>query len=449
VAVAGLLLLGLLTSAAVQSVPSPVSQSGQRPNVVFVVTDDQRQGTLRYMPNVRSLLVREGTTFPHAMVPTALCCPARASLLTGLYAHNTSVYGNGGDAYGGYQQFHRRGLDYRTIAIALQQRGYRTGMFGKFLNNVGTTTPFGFTPPGWDVFMRFAPSKGKYFGYQLSDGSYHGRTPRDYSTDVLARKANRFIRDTPRRQPVFIWLAPFAPHKPYTPAPRHVGATETLAPPDAVSRTWTGRPGWKVRRERGDLAAGAVQQRQVATLLAVDDAVGSVMRMLQRTGRAGDTLFVFTSDNGYLWGEHGLVGKDVPYDAATRVPLVMRWDGHLPAGTVDNRLALNIDLATTVSRVAAAGMETDGLDLFGGERRRGFVLEAMSGYAQRPAYCGWRTKHRMYVKWADGRTELYDYRSDPFEADNLAGQVAHREVERRMRQKAAQHCDPTPPGFSW
>jgi arylsulfatase A-like enzyme len=143
------------------------------------------------------------------------------------------------------------------------------------------------------------------------------------------------------------------------------------------------------------------------------------------------------------------VGKDVPYDAATRVPLVMRWDGHLPAGTVDNRLALNIDLATTVSRVAAAGMETDGLDLFGGERRRGFVLEAMSGYAQRPAYCGWRTKHRMYVKWADGRTELYDYRSDPFEADNLAGQVAHREVERRMRQKAAQHCDPTPPGFSW
>jgi arylsulfatase A-like enzyme len=174
-----------------------------------------------------------------------------------------------------------------------------------------------------------------------------------------------------------------------------------------------------------------------------------VLRTLRQTGRDRDTLFVFTSDNGYLWGEHGLTGKDAPYDPATRVPLVLRWDGHVPAGAVDDRLALNIDLTATISRAASAGMTTDGVDLLGERRRGGFVLEAMNGYAGRPAYCGWRTRDRMFVQWADGRTDLFDYRTDPYEQHNLAGDPAVRQVEQQMRAKAEQACDPEPPGFDW
>jgi arylsulfatase A-like enzyme len=387
------------------------------------------------------------------MVPTALCCPSRVSLLTGLYAHHTSVYGNGdvgGSLYGGWVQFHRRGLEFRTLAVALKDRGYRTGLFGKYINNFGNATPDGYQPPGWDEFTTFIYARGAYFGYTLSDGSVHGDAAEDYSTDVLTRRAERFIRSTPDRKPVFVLLAPFAPHKPYLPAPRHAGAAADLRPDEPLSRTWLERPAWTVRRTPSPEEAPAVIRRgQVESLFAVDDAVASVLRTLRQTGRDQDTLFVFTSDNGYLWGEHGLTGKDAPYDPATRVPLVLRWDGRVPAGAVDDRLALNIDLTATISRAASAGMTTDGVDLLGERRRGGFVLEAMNGYAGRPAYCGWRTRNRMFVQWADGRTDLFDYRTDPYEQHNLAGDPAMQQVEQQMRAKAEQACDPEPPGFDW
>jgi arylsulfatase A-like enzyme len=420
---------------------------------VLVVTDDQRHDTLQFMPEVRDLLVRQGTVFRNAMVPTALCCPSRASMLTGLYAHHTSVYGNGdvgGSLYGGWTQFHRRGMEFRTLATALHARGYRTGLFGKYINNFGNATPDGFTPPGWDEFQTFIYARGAFFGYTLSDGSYHGSSPEDYSTDVLAKRAEAFVRSTPTEEPVFVYLAPYAPHKPYTPAPRHVGAFPDLPPIEAESLTWPDRPAWQERRSPPpDELPQPVREGQAESLLAVDDAVASMMRTLRETGRDRDTLFVFTSDNGYLWGEHGLTGKDLPYDGATRVPLVLRWDGHVPAGATDDRLALNLDLATTLADAASAPMTTDGLDLLGDRRRGGFVLEAMNGYAGRPAYCGWRTENRMFVQWADGSAELYDYRSDPFEQHNLAGDPAVRQVEDEMRAKARAECSPEPPGFDW
>jgi arylsulfatase A-like enzyme len=444
----------LLAAALTSAIEAPADAGGgERPNIVIVLTDDQRHDTLAHMPQVQSLLVGEGTRFSNGMVPTALCCPSRASLLTGLYAHHTNVFGNGdvgGSVYGGWLQFHRRGLEFRTLALALHDRGYRTGLFGKYINNFGNATPDGYTPPGWDVFHTFILTRGAYYGYDLSDGSHHGNEPEDYSTDVLARQAEQFIRSTPSEEPVFVYLAPYAPHKQYIPAPRHAGSALDLPPPKAVSLTWTDQPAWVANRAPApDEAPIPVQQGQVESLLAVDEAVASIMQTLRETGRDRDTLFVFTSDNGYLWGEHGLTGKDLPYDAATRVPLVMRWDGHIPAGVVDDRLALNIDLAATLAGVTGTGMDTDGVDLLGPRRRGGFVLEAMNGYGGRPAYCGWRTQHRMFVQWADGRAELYDYRTDPFEQDNLAGEPGVRQVEERMRAEARAGCDPEPPGFDW
>lgn len=467
-----MLLTGVLAPADEDPSADPVVTSrGDRPNVVLIVTDDQRVESLASMPQVQRLLVEKGTRFSRGMVPTALCCPSRSAILTGLYSHNTRVFGNGdigGPAFGGWPQFHRRGLEFRTINTALHRAGYQTAFFGKYLNDFSKYSPDGYQPPGWDRFTAFKFSRGAYFNYRLTDGSTHGAAPEDYSTDVLAERATDFIRGTPKRKPVFVMFSPYGPHNPYVPAPRHAtvpvqvpdtrgsrpSAADVLPDPEptflGVSPGRIDRPNWATRRAAngGDLGA-EVAVAQTRTLLSVDDAVASLMRTMRATGRARDTLFVFLSDNGYLWGEHGLVGKDVPYSPATRVPLVIRWDGKVAAGEVDRRLALNVDLAGTIAAAARVPMTTDGLDLLGNRTRSGFVLEAIAGYRGRPAYCGWRTKHRMYVRWATGRTELYDYRVDPGEEHNLAGNPAAQQIEQRMHAKAKRACQPTPPGFDW
>ena len=469
--VAGLL-AGALSPLDVDRAPGPVVLAKRdRPDVVVFLTDDQRLESLATMPRVQRLLVDKGVRFSHAMVPTALCCPSRSSILTGLYSHHTRVFGNGdvgGSRFGGWAQFHRRGLEFRTIAVALQRAGYRTGFFGKYLNDFSDFAPEDYRPPGWDEFTAFKYSRGAYFGYRLTDGTYHGDRAQDYSTDVLARRASDFVTATPEQRPLFVMFSPYGPHSPYVAAPRHATATvavphvggvapqaDVLPDPETTfgrddGRTLGPDPLWAARRQRhlvgepGEVAVG-----QTRSLLAVDDAVAALVRTLQRTGRLRDTLILFMSDNGYLWGEHGLVGKDVPYAPAVRVPMVLRWDGRVPAGRVDRRLALNVDVAGTIAAAAGVRMRTDGLDLLGTRTRRGFPLEAMAGYRGRPAYCGWRTRSRMYVRWATGREELYDYRSDPHEQHNLAGDPSLRDVQQRMQGHAVRVCSPEPPGFDW
>lgn len=460
-AVATALLLGALGPAELAGPVWPVASSrGPRPNVVLIVTDDQRADTLASMPRTNRLLVDKGVTFDNGMVPTNLCCPSRASILTGLFSHTTRVYGNGdvgGSRFGGWAQFHRRGLEYRTIATALNRRGYRTGFFGKYLNDFSKMSPDGYTPPGWDNFTAFKYSRGAYFGYRLTDGSYHGTRKRDYSTDVLARRATRFVRRTPGRQPVFVMFAPYGPHSPYVPAPRDAGQVKPVpaAQLPAALRAVRQRPEadtlprWMRRRQTNAATQQAVRSGQTAALLAVDDAVASLVRTMRRQGRVRNTMFVFLSDNGYLWGEHGMVGKDNAYDGGIRIPMVLRWDGHVRRGTVDDRLALNVDVAGTIADATGARMQTEGLDLLGARTRRGFPVEAMAGYRGRPAYCGWRTKRYLYVRYDTGRTELYDYATDPFEQRNLAGDPSVEAVQTRLRTRAARQCRPEPPGFDW
>lgn len=439
----------------------PVADSHHpRPNVVLIVTDDQRADTLAGMNQVNDLLSAKGVRFSNGMIPTNLCCPSRSTILTGLYAHHTRVFGNGdigGSRYGGWAQFHRRGMEYRTLATALSARGYRTGFFGKYLNDFSKLSPDGYTPPGWDTFTAFKYSRGAYFGYRLTDGTYHGTDARDYSTDVLARRTKRFVRNTPDDQPLFAMFAPYGPHSPYVPAARYANQVGTIATdglpqalraptPPADVESW---PRWKRNRQSPSDVQDAVRSGQTVTLLAVDDAVGALVRTMRREGRARDTLFIFMSDNGYLWGEHGMVGKDNPYDGGIRIPVVVRWDGHAGRGVVDDRLALNVDIAHTIANATGASMQTDGLDLLGTRTRGGFPLEAMAGYRHRPAYCGWRTKRWMYVRYATGRSELYDYQTDPFEQHDLAGDPAVAPVQARLRALATQHCAPEPPGFDW
>jgi arylsulfatase A-like enzyme len=168
-----------------------------------------------------------------------------------------------------------------------------------------------------------------------------------------------------------------------------------------------------------------------------------------------NTLLIFMSDNGLLVGEHHLVAKkNLPYDAATRIPLLARWDGRIARNSSDRRLALNVDLAATLTAAAGVSMDTEGLDLLGTARRSGFPVEAGRRYPadsgpDHPAYCGYRTLEWLYVQYATGQEELYSYAADPHELRNLADRPRYAGRPSSMRAQAVSTCFPVPPAFSW
>ena len=168
-----------------------------------------------------------------------------------------------------------------------------------------------------------------------------------------------------------------------------------------------------------------------------------------------NTLMIYLSDNGMMLGEHHLLEwKNLPYWWSTTIPMVVRWDGHVGRNSTDTRLALNVDLATTISRATGAPMQTEGLDLLGPRRRGGYPLEAarplrFDSLPNHPAYCGFRTARFMFAQYANGFRELYDYARDPHELTNRAYDRRHRERVRILRARARATCSPRPPGFSW
>lgn len=449
----------ILAAVCLLSVGVDASQAGDsRPNVVVVLTDDQRVGTVRRMPILWSLIRQNGVLFRNAMVPTSNCCPSRASILTGRYAHSTGVYSNQ-TPYGGWRAFHDRGMENRTIAIALHNAGYRTGLVGKYLNGGFTVqAAAGYVPPGWDYLLTFTDHVG-YYNYTLTDGTTHGALPRNYSTDVLRRRAVRFIRSTPAEQPLFLYFAPFGPHRPYTPAPRHKGYWTGRLPsyrPPSVTENVGDKPPWirqysRVRQSKIDSKLAKAQD----ALMSVDEALGRIAGALEDTGRMSNTLFIFLSDNGLLMGEHHLFSrKNLPYKQSTSIPMIVRWDGHVAPNSVDSRLALNVDLARTIARAAGVRMTTEGLDLLGSDRREGFPLEATKRYPRdsapdRPAYCGYRLPEWLYVQYATGEQELYSYEVDPHELQNLAGDARYQQRLDSLRTRAVASCRPLPPDFVW
>jgi N-acetylglucosamine-6-sulfatase len=422
------------------------------------VTDDQRVGTLRWMPNVWKHIVQKGRRYPNAMVPTSLCCPSRASILTGLYAHSTTVWSN----VPGWPAFRDAGMEQRTVAEWLDRAGYRTGLVGKYLNAFRGSSK----PPGWSVWHSFIGTNGSYYDYQLLNtrGSLtsYGSAPSDYSTDVLRRHAIGFLRSTPADRPLFLYFAPFAPHAPATPAPRDVSSPTPLHPfsrPDFNEADVADKPWWirslplAPRARVDDHRVG-----QYRSLQAVDRAVQAMIDEQKARSRLRNTLIVVTSDNGDMWGEHRVLGKFVPYDSATRVPLAIRWTKRIGAGRTDRRIALNLDIPVTIAAAAHASTDPgEGRDLLGDARRRGFVLEAAASHSPgsngtnvtRPAYCGWRTLRFLYVRYANGRNELYDYARDPFELTDRHKARSLADVRHRLRQRTRLACAPAPPGYHW
>ncbi|HEX2045151.1 MAG TPA: sulfatase [Gaiellaceae bacterium] len=431
-----------------------------QPNIVLIATDDQRHNTLHAMPTVRAELVGKGVRFRNAFVVNPLCCPSRASILTGTYSHTNGVWANGG-AFGGFQAFD----DSATLPLWLDAVGYETMFVGKYLNGYTSThaTP-DYVPPGWDRWLAYW-GRPRYFDYELTDGrtvTSYGASAREYSTDVMGAAASRLIRET--EGPFFLYFSPFAPHladwpvDPYSvdPAPRHVDAFAGLG---ALERPSVNEPDVADKprhvRARAPIpprSLAELREEQLESLLAVDDAIAGILAALEDTGKLADTMIVFTSDNGHAWGEHRWTHKSDPYEESLRVPLVVRYDRLGVAPRTEGRFALNVDLAPTLAD--AAGIEVTGVEgrslvglLAGGPTawRTRFLIEYFSP-GDVPGYCGFRGRRWKYVQYATGEEELYDLGRDPNELRNLRAEDSRWSLTMEFRARVQQsQC--RPPGF--
>jgi arylsulfatase A-like enzyme len=400
---------------------APAGAATERPNLLVVMTDDQRaDGTLTVMPETRRRIARQGTTFIEAHATTPKCCPSRASFFTGRYAHNHGVISNAGAP----------DLDHTlTVQRLVRRRGYRTAIFGKFLN----AWPIESNPPFFDDW---AIANGGYMHMMWNlDGRVVNRNR--YGTDLIADRAVRFVRQADRRdddQPWLAWVTPYAPHLPSTPAERHLDAplpSWDLTP--AMEETdLSDKPDFLERARNADVQLTTVRDDGRRSLKAVDEMVGRLMDELKARGEADDTLVVFTSDNGFMLGEHGgVVGKDLPYPASSRIPLLLRWPGHMPAGRESTKLVANIDVPATLLDAAGVGRQTDGRSLLDGGRRSALFVESRGSYSEDraprlPAFRSIRTPTYRYAEYYRHGTfelifrEYYDLTLDPWELENRA-----------------------------
>jgi N-acetylglucosamine-6-sulfatase len=473
--------LGLLSAAILLFLNTSCFRTPQaeaaKPNLILIVTDDQNAQTIAYMPNLQRLLVEGGTSFSHAFSPTPLCCPGRASILRGQYAHNHGVKSNDG-VNGGFPKFFDTGNESSTLATWLQDAGYRTALVGKYFNAYphGLVPPEGYrspgeqhVPPGWDEWYGLLdipkdPRTNPYdmYGYPMNHNGRimrYGDDPDDYLTDVLSGLAVDFVDDAARGDdPFFLYLAPTAPHLPAIPAPRHRGAFDGLEVPRSPSLNesdMADKPRWL--QAKTELAARTVRRldrtyrRQAEMLLSLDEALAALVRTLRKRGELASTYLVFTSDHGLHYGEHRLLRtKLTPYMASARVPLVVRGPGVPKDRTVD-ALTLLSDIAPTLTDVAGVPTPAfvDGRSLSPWLRhntsrararkqvllefwpREGFPVDEREEpehvQVRVPEYRALRSERYLYTEYryangTEGR-ELYNLARDPFELHNVAGTV--------------------------
>lgn len=343
------------------------------PNVLMIVTDDQRYDELASMPNVRNLIAGQGVTFRRTYVTYPLCCPSRSSLLTGLYAHNHDVRGNS-PPYGGWERFQDL-HESNALPFEMQEAGYETGFSGKYMNGYLSKRPEPpAVPAGWD-FWAAKTSMGNYldfyYNYDLASSSapsqtptydHYGFAPADYMTDVVGEKASSFLqgRSADASSPFFLAFWPGGPHFPFEPAPRHWGEWESeplRKIPGTNEKDLSDKPNW-LRKSVGTIPRRSLQRidserrRRLEQLVSVDEAIGALIDQLDQQGTLNDTYIFFTSDNGYFRGEHRVpAGKFLPYEPSARVPLIIRGPG-IPRGERSSELTSLMDLPQTILEIA-------------------------------------------------------------------------------------------------
>ena len=441
--------IALMLAAARLLAPSCAAGESRRPNVVIVMADDQRRDLVWHMPQTLDLLATHGTTFTNAVVSHSQCAPSRTTAITGRYAHNTGVASNFEPA----DSYDR--IDFtRALPVALQRAGYHTAHVGKYVNFYGAHEPTEI-PLGYDDW--FALLDWKFYNYTANDNGVvrsYGTAPEDYQTDVIAARAAAAIRTAAASgRPFVVWVTPVAPHDegpfgsmPPRAASRHLGAfaAEPLPMPPSFNEADVSDKPALVRRVAllDDGAISVITDRyraQLASLLAVDDLVARVVATLEETGTLPDTIVIFTSDNGFLLGEHRLQGKLPHYRLSIGVPLLIRGPG-VPAGVTQDGLVSNVDLAATLADLAGAE-PADPIDgrsmraLLGAPARHlgnAVVLESwpvLTDPAGRMLYEGILTERYRYTEHINGERELYDLQSDPDELDSRHDDPAYTRVE--------------------
>ena len=417
--------LACLTLPALASALVPVGpaagQAGGSPNVMIILTDDQRaMDTMEHMPKTLQWFGQGGTSFTEGFATTPLCCPSRAAIMSGRLNHNNNVRTNGDQEL----------LDHNsTIQRYLDQAGYRTGLAGKFLN----LWPVANNPPNFDRWALLKPEDTGYYNSQFNvDGAV--QTVPGYSTDYI-RDYTLDLLDTWEvnndDRPWFLHVAPYAPHDPADPAARHAAATFPPWPgnPAVFEADRSDKPP-SVRNARRTYEEALVdRERQLRTLLAVDEMVDAIFQRLEATGEQ-NTLAFFLSDNGFFWAEHGLRGKNRPYTEAIKVPFFMRWPGRVAAGGAHGSPAANIDLAPTILQAAgispAAQYPLDGKSLLQGGPRKKMLAESWPPEARGP-WASTRTPKYQYMEYYNRDTgavqfrEYYDLSIDPYQLQNLYG----------------------------
>jgi N-acetylglucosamine-6-sulfatase len=450
------------------------TSAAERPNVVTIMTDDQDFRSMWALPKTRRLIARRGTTFATASVSFPLCCPSRATYYSGQYAHNHGVRWNT-FPLGGFYRFRQA----ETLPVWLRRAGYRTIHIGKYLNQTGERDPRE-VPAGWDDYDGGVdPTTYDYYGFTLNHNGTlktYPRRPQDYSTDVYARLAERAIRTASRAgRPFFLSLAPNAPHTVSAASRAEIEGTPALPPPRYADR-FAARPLPRYPDfDEADVSdkppfLGAIWPRltpdQIASLTAhyrgrmgalvgVDDLVERVVNALKRSGVYGDTDIIFTSDNGWMLGEHRLTDpttedgrasgvKFFPFEGSSRVPLIAAGPD-FPAGRTVRGAVANVDLAPTIEDITGArpGLPQDGTSLLPAARRpslldgRGVLLETFPNPRSAPPYRSIRTERYRYDRYDDGSEQLYDLEADPWELRSRHADPRYAVVKSRLARALA------------
>lgn len=463
------------------------------PNIIFVLTDDLSWNLIKYMPHVLAMQ-RVGVSFTNYLVTDSLCCPSRASILTGEFPHNSGVFGNEAPD-GGFSAFLDHHDEAKTYASVVQSQGYETGFFGKFMNEYGPVTTYDgqqpYVPPGWSAWV--SPDKYGYdgYGYQLAVGrdlGVYGDEPADYFTSVMSHKVREFIAASAgARQPFMAEISTFTPHDPFVPAPADVAKFPSLRAPrtPAFGRAVRHPSAWlsRIPPLTSDVLARIDRafRLRVRDVQSVDRMIGRLQAQVASLGIEDNTYFVFSSDNGLHLGEHNLrQGKQTAFDTDIRVPLIVTGPG-VPSNRRVTQLAQNIDLAPTFENLAgAATAETvDGrslVPLLHGLQPHAWRTAALVEHhgptisradpdyplpyaGNPPSYGALRTADLLYVEYVDGQHELYDLGHDPYQLVNRYGaappllqRALHRALGRITRCQGAAMCwaaeHPALPGFT-